>query len=370
MIKKKFFSQLTIAICFLSISFFRMLAQESRNSEEEAWTMISSDLECFLIDPVANFHLIKRVDNLNYWTFVYRNLKGNNYLEKLFSKQFSISDIDETKLGVILHLLKAFSSPTSYRALEPIISRIIEISSAKPEWFARNLLLRDDWREIARLIIKADIENILGQRKGLIDILSDLKDPEITEELKDLFNELDNEKRNEFDRFEEFMKDPAGNLDKIKDIYNLCAVMGNRDMLYLDEHKVLRPENNSILLLQDWIKKDTDERKIKVLFHLMNHCDSAYHSEVIGGIAEDVFLECQPKFVSALKNEPNWRSIMLAVSYGLYYKDKELKRTLCTLGNSDFEMRMKSQLEFLRKYIDYENSQNASGIAAGCSANR
>lgn len=343
MVKKNYSSGVILLVCLLSILFIPLLAQNSRNSEAEIWTMISCYLDCFLADPITNIPLLKKVDDLPYWTSIYFWLKEKSVLKETFSKHFLIGDIDEVQLDAMFRLLKAYSSPISYERLKPIIFRIIEISSIKPEWFARNLLLRDDWREITRLIVKGDFESIVGQRKGLRDIMSILGDTEVKKQLMDFFIEIDNEKHEDVEKFREFMKDPSANLGKIMDIYDLCATMGP---IYKDK---------SFDILVEWINKDTDEKKIRVLFQIMNHCDGAYHLEVIQGIAEEAFIEHQPRFVSALKDELNWRSIILSMSYGLYDRDKEFIRSLSTLGKSDFEMRIRSQLEFLRENLNYEH---------------
>jgi len=355
MIKNIFSSQAKVTFCLIAIFFIPLFSLNIPNSEEETWMMISSYLDCFLNDPVTNLPLLERIDDLYYWTLIYNKIKEKSVLCELFSKQFQVSEIDELKLDVIFCLLKAYSYPSSYQIPKPIISRIIEISSIKPDWFARNLLIRDDRRELIRLIVRADIEYILGQRKGLKEILSGLGDHELKKELMELLNELDEEEQKEFARLDEFMKDPAGNLDEIKDIYNLCSIMGRYDDLYVDENKTLWPKNNSVLILQEWIKDDTDEKKIKVLFYIMNHCDSAYHSEVINSIAFELLLKRQPLFVTVMKDNQRWRMIMLRLIYDIYSWERHFNRTINIPGNSDFEVKIRSQLEFLRKHLKYDN---------------
>jgi hypothetical protein len=181
-----------------------------------------------------------------------------------------------------------------------------------------------------------------------------VKDQEAKKQLLDLFHELDCEDQSELGRFEEFMKDPAGNLGKITNIYNICSTIGRHDDMHLDENKTLSPKDNSILILRDWVRSDTNEKKIKVLFHLFNHCDSAYHQIILSGMAIAVLFEHRTLFVSALKDEPNWRMIMLRLSEPLYNRDKGFHNTLGILGNSDFEIRLRSQLEFLRGIFDSE----------------
>ncbi len=353
---------LLVGVSLLAMLFIPLLSQDSlnheevawtRNFEEESWVTISNRLNCFLSDPISNLPLIEGIEDLEYWTLIYCSITKKDYLSDVVSKHFSANDIDEVKLDAIFRLLKIYASSTSYERLKPIISRIIDISSTQPEWFARNLLLRDDWRWITRLIIKADIENIIGPRKGLRDILSGLGDNESKNKFIELFVELDTEDKNMIEGFNEFMKDPSANLDKIASVYNICSLMSRHDDIHLDEDKILGPKYNSILVLQSWIRQDTNERKIKVLFHLLNRCDSAYHQEVMISTSIDLFFEHQDLFISALKKEPHWRLIMLNLSFFLYDRDKEFVRSISNLGSSDFEAKMKSQLEFLRRHLNY-----------------
>jgi len=332
------------------------------NSEEEAWKIISNYLDCFLIDPLNNLQLIDKVDDLQYWTSIYYALNGKRYLEELFSNQFLASDVNEVELDVIFNLLEAFSSPTSYELINPIISRIIEISSMNPDWFALNLLQKDNCRNIAKIIIEADIQNKLGQRNGLKDILTDLKDSGVKKEVIALLKAIEDDNKMELVKFQEFIKDPSGGAEKIKDIYNICSVMARYENIHLDESKILWPQYNSSMILEKWIKSNIDENNIKILFQILTHCDSAYHQGMLSDIVIDVFLEHQPIFISVLKDEPNWRSIIFNYSDVLYFKDKDFKKTISTLGNTDFEMKIRYQLEFLRKRLKYNNEALESAI--------
>jgi len=304
-----------------------------------------------MADPIAGFPLLKQIDDLSYWTMIYNRQHGKSYVRELFLKHFSIADINKNELEIIFYLLEAYSSPASYELLKPIIARILEISSAKPEWFSRSLLGREDWRAILKLLVEAGVESTTQRREGLRDIPTYL-DRRKGEQVADFFRELDNEEESELGRFEEFLKDPAGNLDRVANIYNLCATLNRYEMLHLDERGWLQDENNSTLILEDWIKTKTTEKKIQVLFHLFTHCISPYHKEELIDTAITVLYEHPTLFVSALKCEPKWRSIIAGISNYLPDSEEHFTKTISVLGNSDMETKIKSQLEFLGKIDD------------------
>jgi hypothetical protein len=304
-----------------------------------------------MADPIASFPLLKQIDDLSYWTIIYERHSRKSYVRELFSTHFAIAGIDKIELDIIFHLLRAYSSPASYELPKPIITRILEISSAKPKWFSLNLLKREEWRAILRLMVEADGESTTEPRGGLRDIPAYL-DKIRGQEVVAFFSELDNEEKNELGRFGEFMKDPSGNLDKVANIYNLCGTLNQYEMLHLDEKGWLQKKDNSTLILEDWIKDETTEKKIQVLFHLLKHCISPYHREELTDTAIAVLFEHPLLFVSALKNEPKWRSIISGLSNYLPDSNEHFIKTMSMLGNSDIEMKIKSQLEFLGKIND------------------
>lgn len=355
MAKKRYVSFILASIFVLKVSSFSSYHQDSRDSESATWMKVSNYLELFELDPMTNLHLIKQIDDLRYWTLIYDDLKKTNYLSRLFSKRFQAKDIDEEGLNVVFSLLKSYTFPSSYEIPKPIIARIIEIAMDRPAWFAKSLLSIEDWREITRLIVSADIENISGDRKGFREIMMSLKNQEVREEFLCFFHELDDQKRDEMVRFEAFLKDPAGNLSNLGHIFNLCALMGRYDDLHINEDKTLLSEGDASLILEKWIEEDINEGKIRVLFFILNHCDSAYHEEILGDIAQKVFREHYSLFISALQDEPHWRSIMLSLSYGLFEWEKHFGKALLIPGNTDLETKIRAQLEFLRENLDYHN---------------
>ena len=330
-----------IVVYFLAVLAIPSFSQDAANSEEVIWTRNSSCLDAFLADPIANLPALERMDDLFYWTLVYSNIKGIHFVKELFSKKLLATDVDEAKLDAILRILKAYSSPLSYEWIRPIISRIIEIASNRSAWFVRNLLSRDDWGEILRLIVRGDIEKSSGMRGGLKDILSNIEAGEDKKRLMDSFGEIENEERKDSEKLSEFMRVPSKGLDGIEGIYDLCHTMGP---MYL---------NNSFDILIAWISKEPDEKKTAMLFHFMSHCDGAYHMEIMADLAVDFFLGHTPLVVSALKKTPNWRWIVFFISYWLCEEDGEFKSTISNLGNTEFEMKIRAQLEFLRDHISY-----------------
>ncbi len=354
MAKTKMSSQVILAICLFAISSYPSVPTNIDNSESETWSLISNYLDRFMGDPITGFQLLKQIDDLSYWTIIYGRQFKKSYVRELFSAHFAVDGIDQTKLGIIFHLLKAYSSPSSYELPKPIISRILEISTAKPEWFSRNLLERKDWRVILRLIVESEIEGTTGYGKKLRDIFTFL-DKTKGKEVLDFLEELETENQTELRRFNEFMEDPAGNLDKIADIYNLCATLNQYDMRHLDENGVLQRKDDSILILEDWIKNETSKIKIEVLFQLFTHCISPYHREELIDTAIAVLFEHPALFVSALKCEPKWRSIILGLSNYLPDANEHFVETMSILGDSEMEMKVKSQLEFLGKINDSDN---------------
>ncbi len=341
---------LLVGASLLAMLCMPLLSQDSLNHEEVAWTRNSSYLDAFLADPIANLSILERMDDWYYWTLVYGNMKGIPFMmRELFSNKLPANNADEAQLDAIFRLLKAYSSPLSYELKRPIISRTIEIASNRPEWFARNLLSRDDWKEILRLIVKeisrsiirGDVENSSVMRGGLKNVLLDLEDGENKKKLMDSFAEIENEERKDSEKLSEFIRDPSQGLDRIDGIYDLCGTMGP---MYL---------SNSFDLLTSWIAKEPDEYKVAVLFHFMTHCDGAYHLEIMVDLAVDFFLGHMPLVVPALKRTRNWKWIVLFVSYWLCEEDEEFKSTINALGSTEFEIKIRSQLEFLRDHISY-----------------
>lgn len=339
---KKFYGASLIAVGLLAMLFIPLLSQDSLNPEEVTWTRNSSCLDAFLADPMTYLPVLEGMDDSYYWTLVYSNIKGIRFvMRELFSKKLLANDSNEAKLDAIFRILKAYSSPLSYELIRPIISRIIEIASNRSGWFVRNLLSRDDWREILRLIIRGDIEHFSGMRGGLKDILFDIEDSENKKKLMDSFAEIENEERKDSEKLSEFIRDPSKGLDGIEGIYDLCHTMGP---MYT---------NNSFDILVTWITKEPDEKKLTVLFHLMSHCDGAYHREMLNDVTVRFFLKQKPLFVSALKKTANWRWIIYIISGTLYEEDKEFISILRTLGNTEIEIKVRAQLEFLRDHISY-----------------
>lgn len=326
-----------LIIGLLATLFIPLFSQNSRNPEEDIWARNSVCLDAFLADPMAFLPILERMDDLYYWTLIYGEINGFNFVKEVFSKKFRANDVDEAQLNSILRLLKVYSSPLSYGLIRPIISRIIEIASNRSEWFARNLLSKDDWKEILRLIVRGDIENASGLRGGLKEILSNIEDSQDKKRLMESFVEIENEKREDAKKLSEFMKDPLKDLDGIEGIYSLCAVTGP---IYLD---------NSLEILISWLRNEPDGRKLAIMFHFMSHCDSAYHREMLDDVVAGHFLKHTTLFVSALEKTPNWRWIVYIISGLLNEEDKE--SIIGTIGNTGFQIKVKSQLEFLRDHI-------------------
>lgn len=339
---KKLDKTLLILISLFALLFIASFSQDAANPEEVAWTRNSSYLDAFLADPMANLSCLERMDDLYYWTLVYGNIKRIPFMmRELFSKKLLASDVDEAKLDAIFRILKACSSPLSYEWIRPIISRIIEIASNRPGWFARNLLSRDDWIPTLRLIVKGDLGRFVGERGGLKNIISNLEDGKDKNKLMDSIKDIENEERMDSEKLSEFLKDPSKGLEGIEGIYDLCHMMGP---IYLD---------NSFDILISWISKEPDKKKATILFHFMSHCDGAYNMEIMADLAVDFFLGHMPLVVSALKESPNWRWIVLYVSHWLREEDGEFESTISNLGNTEFEMKIRAQLEFLRDHIRY-----------------
>lgn len=332
-----------MAICMLGAHFLPLFPQDPPDSESETWNRVSGALEKFSIDPAKNFQLIEEIDQLSYWTMICDEIKHTRYLQRLFSEHFPVEDINEAQLDILFFMLKAYTSPTLYEAPKPVIARLVETAKSRPAWFAQKLLLREDWRTMTRLMIEADIESISGERQGLREILTGLKDQDAENKLLGFFRGLDSDKKNELAKFEEFLKDPAGKLADLSNVYDLWSLFGRYNELRIDETGILQEKDDSISILKEWIKKDIDIRKIKVLFYLITHFDGGYPGLVMEDVAEDVFLEHCPLFIAALDKEPNWRYIIFSLSYGL--------QTAPPLGNTDMEMKIRAQLEFLKKHI-------------------
>jgi hypothetical protein len=330
-----------------------ILPWNASNSEANNWVTISSYFERFLEDPEANFFLLEKIEDLYYWTGVYEELNEKDYVEQVLSKQFQANDIDATRIHILFSLLLKYSSPSVYYGpIRGLVRRIVDIAREKPEWFAGELLKRPDHKEILRLAVYADIDSILKERQGLKEVLSNMSSPELVKMVTSCLQDIENEERTQLQYFELFVEEPAGYYERIKDVHNLCSMMGKYDSKHRNENKVLQPEDNSILRICQWVSRDTDENKLSILLHLLCHCDSAYHGEVAVGCAEKIFMEDPRLFARTLEKQKYWRSIVLKLSCYMGSSEKEL--VIKRLGGTEYEERLKDVLIFLSNIISNE----------------
>mgnify|MGYP000950799820 CR=1 FL=1 len=335
------------ALIFILIIFVSDLPafQELNFSDEfKKWEVVSHQLQEFLNDPVANFSEVKKIDDLFYWTNIYVEINGGRYVNELFSRHFKVEDIDSQTLDIIYYLLDKYSCPSNwwnFAGIKPIISRLVEAIEAKPRLFFEDLLKRNDWKKYLKLIA-------LDKDANLNRYCAAVPDPDVRAELLNYLNELEDEKRTEVQRLEEFLKDPENNFDKIKNIYFICSTMAVRDRGYVDENKNLPDEYFSPGIIFDYIKEDPDDRKIEILLHMIAHCTtSGLEPYVITELGAEIFFEYPEIFARGLSEHKNWKSIVYLISAFLFYRDPGYKEIISRLGNTDFENNLKSQLNFL-----------------------
>lgn len=340
--KKSFMERILILTIILSSSYLSAYPQELDISVEmKKWELIANQLSYFLADPIAGFPDIRKIDDLFYWTSVYVEIYGGDYIEELFSRHFKVKDIDARGLNIIFYLLDKYSFPANTE-IKPIIRRIVEIIKARPEWFFRELVIRPDWKKLLRLIT-------LDKSADLKHYCAVISDSYIKAELLSYLEELEEEKRTEVQRLEEFLIDPIGNFYKIKNIYFLCSTMAIRDRMYVDENKNLPDGYFSPGVIEDYIKENPDEIKVEILLHLISHCTTlGFESYVILELGSEIFFKYPELFARCLSNYQEWRSIVYLVSGFLYYRDPGYNKILSSLGKTEFESELKSQLVFLR----------------------
>jgi len=336
---------ISILILVIAVSILFAFQEPGINSECENWASISNTLRCFLEDPLANYSDLVQIEDLYYWINIYTEIYGGNYLAELFSKHFQVNKIDSQTLDVIFYLLIKYSRPSNWD-IKQITERVIEVIESKPQWFARELINRSDWKEILRLIA-------LNRTSSLKYYFSYIQYQEQRANVLGFLDELEAKKRTEVQRLEEFLKDPVNNFDKIKDIYFICSVMALHDWSYINEDKILPPEHFSPGIIADYIKENPDEKKIDLLIHMISSCTTAgLESEVIMELGSGVFLEHPGLLAKCLSKYKGWRSIVYLISDFLYHKDPGFKKVINSLGNSDFENRLKSQLNFISSVIE------------------
>lgn len=334
---------LSISMLIVIISLLYAFPKSTLISEEENWLIISNSLQCFLKDPMTNYQRIEEIEDLFYWTNVYVEIYGGDYIRELFARHFQVRDIDSKKLDIILSLLIKYSWPPNWDdvGMKPIVSRIVEIIKDRPIWFFKELINRLDWKEILRLIA-------LDKTVSLRDYFVRIPYQDIRAELISALEEIEIEKKTEVQRLEEFLKDPINNFDKIKNIFFLCSAMAIHDWSHINKDKILPEEENSLAIISNFIEEKPDEKKVDILLHLISHCTTwGYEPEIIMELGAKVFVQNPVLFARCLSKHKGWRSILYLISYFLSYEDPGFRTIINRLGNSNFENNLKSQLDFL-----------------------
>lgn len=339
-----------LIIIFLLIGLSLAVAEKAEKAgEEENWALISEWLKGFLINPYSNFYLIEKIDDLFYWTTIYVDFFGVDYVNELFSNHFKVKELDKNSLDIIYSLLEKYSYPSNRwerSGIKPIVSRIVEFMRARPDDFLLDLIHRPNRKQILKLIrLDPQFEinlNCFGQANS-----------EAEEEIFRILNELEKEERSQLQRFEEFLKDPVNNFEQVADIYFICSTMARRDRLYVNENKILPDEYFSPGVIEDYLRKDPDERKIRILIHLISSCTTpGVESYVIAELGSEIFVENPKLFARVLKQNRAWRSIIYLISDLIYSRDPGFKSLQEKLGNEEFELLLKDQLKFLSKVIE------------------
>lgn len=333
-----------LLILVIGVSFLYPFQEREVSVSTENWAEISSRLNRFIADPVANFDNIKIIEDLSYWTDIYDEINGGSYVKALFSRHFKAEEINESLMDVIYYLLSAYAYPANWSddyGTKPIISRIIEVIKAKPEWFFKDLVKRDHWKQHLRLTLW---DKSLDLRKHL----SFLGDPYARQEILGFIELYDSEKRTEVERLEDFLIDPINNFERIRDVYCICSVMYTRDKLYVDKNKNLPDEYFSAGVLEDYIRESPDDKKVKLLIHLITHCiPSGVYPYVFTELGSEMFYEHTELFARSLSEYRIWRSVLYRIHGFLFYRDPGYKKVIERLGKTEFEKKLKEELVFL-----------------------
>lgn len=331
-------------ILIIGTPFLYPLQEREVSVSTENWNDISTRLSRFLADPVVNFPDMKIIEDLSYWTNIYDEINGGSYIKTLFSRHFKAEDIDESLMDMIYYLLSAYTYPANWwddYGIKPIIGRILEVIKAKPEWFFKDLVKRDCWKDHLKLILRHN----LSDAKSYLDLVSDAS---TRQEILSFIEIYEDEKRTEVPRLEAFLIDPANNFDKIKDIYSICSVMYIRNMLYLDENKNLAAEYDSVGIIENYIRESPDGEKIKILIHLLLNCNPyGREAYVFAELGSEMFYENTELFARSLSGYRMWRSILYSIHGFLYYRDPGYKKVIGRLGNTEFEKKLREELVFL-----------------------
>jgi len=318
---------------FLALILLLLVSSDQFSASGQLSKQILADLQAFLVDPVGNFEKIKDLDDLTYWVLRYElNHEAYfgqemSYLEKLFQNNFQVKDMNEKRLDIIFFLLLNYES--NFRNYNLIVNRLVDVACSKPDWFFQVLASQPEHR-----VILKKIEEYAHLRR----CLDQLKDGGVKRLINDDLLGNEKEKDMELENFRQFMKDPVGNFDKIKNIDNICGPIVQYENTLIKDGILERFATD--ILFSDHFQ-DINEEKISILLYLLLNTGSGVHGELIAGFVAGVFRDYPGLFLMALQKEKRWRSALLELS--LEYQT--LKEVIGALGDSEFEMEIKRQFE-------------------------
>jgi hypothetical protein len=304
------------------------------SARERCSKKILAALHDFISNPINNYEKLKSIEDLDYWLrryeLSYEATTGNraNILESLFRTSFQIDNINEKQIDIIFYLLlNRASYHDDYKYIE---KKIIEIACSKPNWFFRLLWFHPERRRILKKI------ETITQLQSCLDQLGD-------EQLKGFFlndiSQNEKEKEMELEYFIQFMSDPLGNFDKIKDIDNLCLQIQAYENQIV-KNGILERFATNALFTEHF--QDINEKKIQILLHLLLNCRIGVHGELICEYTAKIFRDYPKPFIRALQRETKWRSIIAELIELEYDKTEE---AIKALGDSRFELKIKRLLD-------------------------
>jgi len=284
-------------------------------------------LEEFLNDPVLTFERIKGMSDLCNEIMKYdldtirQECRQESYLDKLFSRHFK--EIDDRKMEIVIYLFLNLGACQG-----DILNKTTAAFVLRPKIFVKALESTPEWKTI--------IEDISREWSSFSPGLDGLGSTEFEIAVKEYAAILHGERAQRERDIEAFFNDPVACFDRVKDLDDICFWIGR----YENQHYKAGVQRELFFdALFDGPFKNVDEKKLRIMIHLVLHCGPGIQGESLADRVAKVF-RVQPRlFVRVLEESAGWRKVIDQLS-GLGWTD--FAKGLEGLGNTEFEKEIKS----------------------------
>lgn len=301
---------------------------EPVNSQER------SALEAFLEDPVQNFGRIKEIQDLCAQIVSFnldligqgRGDSQNFFIKRLFRTHFR--EVNGKKIEIVIFLFNKL-----HTCISEIFENTMRVFVERPRMFVAELEKHQDWKSI----INGISQDWEAFSRGLIELGSTPFEKAVKEYVISK-HEVDEEQFNDIGAF---FNDPIANFDRIKQIENLGELISRYERGF--------NKNQSLTdnFLTEFFNRhfgEIDEIRIKIVIHMILHCGSGAHSEILSDKAAQLFCVQPLMFVMVLEKTEDWKLVIR----DLFYLG-DISKGLEKLGNSKFEMKIKEYVKELEK---------------------